>query len=259
MERLDVFVKNALNISRTQSARLIAEGFVTKEGKALKKPSFLTDGEGIEIDKTGLLPYCGRGGLKLEKALEVFGIDVKGKTCLDIGASTGGFTQCLLNFGAERVYSVDVGTSQLDEVLLKDKRVVSMEQTNILDVAALPVVPTFVCCDVSFVSLNKILPKAYELISEQGEGVFLIKPQFEAGRKALNKKGICKDPKDHIKVIKNITAFAAVLGFKTEGLIPSPIKGGSGNTEYLIYLKKAENVSELSESVIKAVVKEGQI
>lgn len=259
MERLDVYVKNALNISRTQSARLIEEGFVFKDGTALKKPSYQTDGEGIFIDESGLLPYCGRGALKLEEGLRAFGVSVKGEVCLDIGASTGGFTQRLLFSGAKKVYSVDVGSGQLDGALLADERVVSMEKTNILDVERLPEEPSFVCCDVSFVSLSKILRKAYELISADGEGIFLIKPQFEAGKGCLNKKGICKDPKIHLRVIKNVLAYAKAAGFKAAGLIPSPIKGGDGNVEYLLYLKKTGETAVYSDGEIKKIVKEAYV
>ncbi|MCD7778204.1 MAG: TlyA family RNA methyltransferase, partial [Clostridiales bacterium] len=229
--RLDIYVKNIMNISRTEAAGLIERGFVRHNGTAVKKPAFQTEGEGITVDKKGLIPYYSRGGLKLEKGLDFFEIDIEGKICLDIGASTGGFTHCMLLRGAEKVYAVDVGREQLAAELKADKRVISMEQTNILNVEGFESEPDFAACDVSFVSLTKILKKAYELLSERGEGVFLIKPQFETGKGSIGKNGVCKDAKVHLRVIKDVKAFAESVGFNVKGLTFSPIRGGEGNIE----------------------------
>ncbi|MCC8097958.1 MAG: TlyA family RNA methyltransferase [Eubacterium sp.] len=181
-----------------------------------------------------------------------------GKTCLDIGASPGGFTHCMLLRGAERVYAVDVGRDQLAAELKGDKRVISMEHTNILNIEGFESEPDFAACDVSFVSLTKILKKAYELLSETGEGVFLIKPQFEAGKGNVGKNGVCKDVKVHFRVIKDIKAFAKSVGFNVKGLTFSPIRGGEGNTEYLIYLSKNSGGSVISDFDIKEIIAEGQ-
>ncbi len=236
--RLDIYVKNKLNISRAEAAELIKGGYVFENGKSVFKAAFLTDGSGIEIDKGGIMPYCSRGGLKLKKAVDEFGINLTGKVCLDIGASTGGFTHCMLLEGAKHVYAVDVGRNQLKAELADDLRVTSAEQTNILDVDGFKTVPQFVAADVSFVSLTKIINKAYELTDENAEGVFLIKPQFEAGRGFINKNGICKDKRAHIRVIDDIISFCKKNGFKVKGITFSPIKGGDGNVEYLLYAVK---------------------
>ncbi len=237
--RLDIYVKNKLGISRCEAARLIEEGCVKRNGKILK-PSFQTDGSDIEIDKSGLSIYVGRGGIKLEKALREFQIDISDRVCIDVGASTGGFTQCMLLAGAKKVYAVDVGSSQLAEQLSADPRVVSMENTNILDIEKTEQTPEFAAADVSFVSLTKILAKIYTLISQNAEGVFLIKPQFEAG-KGVGKKGIIKDKRVHLRVLKDIADFTRKTGFDIRGITPSPIRGGSGNIEYLMYVSKGRN------------------
>ncbi len=253
--RLDIYVKNKLNISRTEAARLIEEGFVKKNGISVTKPSFPTNGDCIVIDKSGLSVYVGRGGLKLEKAIKMFKLDIKDKVCLDVGASTGGFTQCMLLAGAKQVYAVDVGSGQLARQLLTDPRVVSMEQTNILDIENLEHTPDFVTVDVSFVSITLILKKLSSLISPAAEGVFLIKPQFEAG-KGAGKKGIVKDRKVHLRVLEDILAFTQNTGFSVKGLTPSPIKGGDGNIEYLMYVSKGKAENNLPYQRIKEIVAE---
>ncbi|MCD7905805.1 MAG: TlyA family RNA methyltransferase [Clostridiales bacterium] len=256
--RLDIYVKNIMNISRTEAAGLISGGFVKKDGVVIKKAAFQTEGEGITVDERGLIPYLSRGGLKLEKGLDFFEVDLKGRICLDIGASTGGFTHCMLLRDCERVYAVDVGKDQLAEELKRESRVISMEQTNILAVEGFEYAPDFAACDVSFVSLTKILKKAYELLGETGEGIFLIKPQFEAGKGNIGKKGVCKDTKIHFKVIKDIRDFAESAGFYVKGLTFSPVKGGEGNTEYLIYLSKRPWSGKISDMEIKGVIAEAQ-
>ena len=182
--------------------------------------------------------YVGRGGLKLEKALSHYRLHLDGSVCIDIGASTGGFTDCMLQNGAVKVYSVDVGTDQLDEKLRNDPRVVSMEKTDIRNcVGTLPEVD-FIGIDVSFISLKLVLPSAYALLKDGGECVALIKPQFEAGKSHLSKHGIVRDSKVHKKVCDDISEFASTLGFERGEVISSPITGGDGNTEYLIYLRR---------------------
>lgn len=182
--------------------------------------------------------YVGRGGLKLEKALSHYRLHLDGSVCIDIGASTGGFTDCMLQNGAVKVYSVDVGTDQLDEKLRNDPRVVSMEKTDIRNcVGSLPAVD-FIGIDVSFISLKLVLPSAYALLKDGGECVALIKPQFEAGKSHLRKHGIVRDSKVHKKVCDDISEFASTLGFERGEVISSPITGGDGNTEYLIYLRR---------------------
>ena len=181
-----------------------------------------------------------RGGLKLEKALKVFPITLTDKICMDIGASTGGFTDCMLQNGAAKVYSVDVGYGQLDWKLRQDDRVVCMEKTNFryMTPEDIPDVLDFASVDVSFISLDKILTPAYALLKEQGEMVALIKPQFEAGREKVGKKGVVRDPKVHEEVISRIVRHADEVSFEVLDLSYSPIRGPEGNIEYLIHLKK---------------------
>ena len=239
--RLDVYLaENNIVRSRSLAATLIKQGSISVNGKICVKPSFLV-GSSDTISVIGEMPkYVGRGGLKLEKALSFYKLHLDGCVCLDIGASTGGFTDCMLQNGAEKVYSVDVGTNQLDEKLRKDSRVISMEQTDIRNcVGVIPAVD-FISIDVSFISLKLILPTAYSLLKEGGECVALIKPQFEAGKAYLSKNGIVRDTKIHKKVCDDISAFAASIGFSVYETIPSPITGGDGNTEYLILLRRTK-------------------
>lgn len=240
--RLDVYIaENGMAKSRQRAKELIMNGQVSVNGRIIEKPSFETDRD-AEVSIVGeQLLYVGRGGLKLEKAVNEFGIDFKGKICIDIGASTGGFTDCMLRNGAAVVYAVDVGHGQLDETLKNDPRVIDMEGTNILDLSCndLPVMPDRISADVSFVSLKKMIPKIKQLLSENGETVMLIKPQFEAGRSAIGKGGIVKDKKVHENVIEDVLAFASSEGLVAAGLTFSPICGGDGNIEYLAYLKNS--------------------
>lgn len=236
--RLDIYLtENGLCKSRTAAQSLIKSGGVSVDGKPCIKPSYdVANGAAVEI--TGeQLRYVGRGGLKLEGAISAFGIQLAGLVCLDIGASTGGFTDCMLQNGAEKVYAVDVGTDQLDGSLRADSRVIVMEQTDIRT-AQLPQQVDFVGTDVSFISLKQVLPHIDRLLKSGGSAVTLIKPQFEAGRSALNKKGIVKDEKIRRRVVEDIVEFSRGCGFETVGAVESPIHGGDGNTEYLLYLKK---------------------
>ena len=235
--RLDIYLtEKSLCKSRTAAQSLIKSGGVFLNGKPCAKPSQeVSDDDSVEV--TGeQLRYVGRGGLKLEAALERFGLDISGAECVDIGSSTGGFTDCMLQHGAAKVWAVDVGRDQLDGKLRSDPRVVSMEQTDIRD-AELPQVD-FIGTDVSFISLRLILPHIFRLLKAGGRAVALIKPQFEAGRANLSKKGIVRDEKVRLRVRDDIAGFAEECGLTVVGTEVSPITGGDGNTEYLMYVVK---------------------
>lgn len=242
--RLDAeLVTRKIAGSRERAKELIKSGAVLVNGKIISKPSADINETDEIISLAEEFKYVGRGGLKLEKAIDEFGIDLKNKICIDIGASTGGFTDCMLQNGAARVYAVDVGHDQLAEKLRNDARVCNAEGTDIRNITVdfTSGQVDFISIDVSFISLKLILPKAFELLKECGEASVLIKPQFEAGKKGIGKNGIVKDRKVHENVLKDITEFAVLLGFMPNALICSPIKGGSGNTEYLIHLKKGKS------------------
>ena len=236
--RLDQYLaEKGLCKSRTAAQSLIKSGGVSVNGVPCTKPSAdISEGDGVVI--TGeQLRYVGRGGLKLEGAVNTFGIELSGLQCLDIGSSTGGFTDCMLQNGAAKVYAVDVGTDQLHQKLREDSRVIVMEQTDIRT-AQLPERVDFVGTDVSFISLKQVIPHINRLLKMNGRAVALIKPQFEAGRSALNKKGIVKDEKIRRRVTEDITEFAQQCGFSLLGVTDSPVQGGDGNTEYLMYIEK---------------------
>ncbi len=248
-ERLDVLlVQRGLAPSREKAKAMIMEGNVFVAGQREDKAGTSFD-EKAKIEVRGnTLKYVSRGGLKLEKAIEKFGICLADKVCMDIGASTGGFTDCMLQKGARKVYAVDVGYGQFAWKLRQDGRVVCMEKTNIRYVTPkdIPETLDFASVDISFISLAKALPAAKELLTEQGEMVCLIKPQFEAGREKVGKKGVVRDPKVHLEVIEKIAAFAREIGFGVLGLDFSPIRGPEGNIEYLIHIKKgAESQEEM--------------
>lgn len=255
-ERLDVILVNRnLAESREKAKAIIMAGNVFVEGQREDKPgsSFHRDAR-IEI-KGEKLKYVSRGGLKLEKALDVFPINLEGKVCMDVGSSTGGFTDCMLQNGALKVYAIDVGTNQLAWKLRQDDRVVSMEKTNIryLTRENIEDEVTFVSVDVSFISLTKVLSPVKELMANEGEVVCLIKPQFETGREKVGKKGVVKDKKIHMEVIHMISSYASEIGFDCLGLDYSPIKGPEGNIEYLLYLRKTPG-SGIKKDEIEAVV-----
>ena len=241
MARLDSeMVARGLARSRERAKEMIRSGNVTVNGKTAKKPSDEVLAEDmIETAETDI--YVGRGALKLEKAYEEFGLDLRGMVCLDIGASTGGFTDFMLQQGAGKVFAVDVGHGQLAQFLIADQRVVNMEGTDIREVTAddLGGQADFISVDVSFISLTKILPKVYELLKEEAVAAVLIKPQFEVGRSDIGKRGIVKDRKVHIRVLSEIDSFASSIGFITEKYTFSPVRGGSGNIEYLVKLRKS--------------------
>lgn len=240
--RADVFLfENNFVKSRQSAKNLIKENRLLINGKVCIKPSVeVTIKDDIQI--VGDNPkYVGRGGIKLETAINEFKISLDGKTCIDIGASTGGFTDCMLQNGAIKVFSIDVGHDQLDNSLLNDNRVINLEKTNIRDVDISIFNDesiNFISIDVSFISLKLVLPKAYEFLSSGGTLVALIKPQFEAGKSNLNKNGIVKSEKVRNGVVNDIQAFAQGLGFKILGVCQSMITGSKGNVEYLMYLQK---------------------
>ncbi|MBR4573526.1 MAG: TlyA family RNA methyltransferase [Lachnospiraceae bacterium] len=239
--RLDVLLVNrALVQSRERAKAVIMSGNVFVNGQREDKPGAAFD-EDAKIEVRGeTLRYVSRGGLKLEKAVEEFGLDMTGKTCMDIGSSTGGFTDCMLQNGAVKVYAIDSGRGQLAWKLRNDERVICMERTNFRYVTGDDISDPvdFASADVSFISLDKILPVAYPLLGKKAMMVCLIKPQFEAGRQQVGKKGVVRDKNVHVEVIGKITEVAKECGFIPEGLTYSPIKGPEGNIEYLLLLEK---------------------
>lgn len=251
-KRLDaLLVDMNLAPSREKAKTIIMSGIVYVNGQKEDKAGTTFEEEGIKIEVKGsTLRYVSRGGLKLEQALKVFPIDLQGKVCLDIGASTGGFTDCMLQNGAAKVYSVDVGHGQLDWKLRNDERVICMEKTNFryMTPEDLGESVDFASCDVSFISLSKILGPAYQMLKDEGTFVCLIKPQFEAGRDKVGKKGVVRDKKVHAEVIEMVLGFAKEAGFGVLDLDHSPITGPEGNIEYLIYLSK-DNTRDNSEQL----------
>ena len=254
-ERLDVLlVERGLMESREKAKRAIMAGLVFVNGEKEDKAgsSFPEDAEILVKGKA--LPYVSRGGLKLEKALKSFPISLENRVCMDIGASTGGFTDCMLQNGAAEVYAVDVGHGQLDWKLRNDERVHSMEKCNIRyveeeDILALGEKPSFFSIDVSFISLTLVLPVVKKLGKLPSQVVCLIKPQFEAGREQVGKKGVVRDIAVHQEVIRKVLSFASSIGFSVQGLDFSPIKGPEGNIEYLCFLEDRGNAEEaLSEA-----------
>lgn len=244
-ERVDVLAyKQGLFDTREQAKRGVMAGLVVNviNGERYDKPGEKIDA-GTELKLKGeKLKYVSRGGLKLEKALQVFGLSVDGQTTIDIGASTGGFTDVMLQNGAKLVYAVDVGTNQLVWKLRQDARVRSMEQYNFRYAQLADFTegqPTFASIDVSFISLKLILPALHAILADQGQVVALIKPQFEAGREQIGKNGIIRDKAVHQKVLEQVTAFALADGFSVKGLDFSPIQGGHGNIEFLAHLEKS--------------------
>ena len=235
---------------------MIMEGNVFVENQREDKAGATFDTEAEITVKGNTLKYVSRGGLKLEKAMTHFGITLEGKVCMDIGASTGGFPDCMLQNGAVKVYSVDVGYGQFAWKLRQDPRVVCMEKTNIRYVTPADIddVLDFASVDVSFISLTKVLIPARELLRDGGEMVCLIKPQFEAGREKVGKKGVVRDKAVHEEVVERIIEFASQNGFFVKNLEYSPIKGPEGNIEYLVYIRKDETGGVDAAVDIKAVV-----
>lgn len=257
-ERLDILlVKNNYASSREKAKAIIMAGLVYVNGQKEDKAGSTFEEEGLKLEVRGSgLKYVSRGGLKLEKALKIFPIDLNGIKCMDIGASTGGFTDCMLQNGASKVYSIDVGYGQLDWKLRNDERVVCMEKTNFRYLTKEDINDDikFASCDVSFISLSKILPPAYEILNDDATMVCLIKPQFEAGKEKVGKKGVVKDKKVHEEVILNVLNYAKEAKFSVLDLGSSPIKGPEGNIEYLIYLSKNSSLDKADE--LKNTIKE---
>ena len=248
-ERLDVIlVNNGLASSRDNAKRTIMAGLVTVDGIVETK-----SGQKFDVDsefkvKDKLLKYVSRGGLKLGKAIQSFNIKLNGCYAVDMGASTGGFTDCMLMNGALKVYALDVGYGQLDYKLRVDPRVINMEKTNIryLDTTLIEEPIDFISIDVSFISLRHMFPVASKILKDTGAIMCLIKPQFEAGREQVGKKGIVRDSKVHVEVIENVIGYASDNGLYPHGLDYSPVKGTKGNIEYLLYLRKTESSEKIS-------------
>ena len=256
-KRLDVLLTE-LNpeLTRSKAQTIIMSGVVYVNNQKETKAGSMFPEEAVVEVRGETLRYVSRGGLKLEKAMECFPVSPSGKICMDIGSSTGGFTDCMLQNGAVKVYSVDVGKGLLHYKLRNDPRVVVMEKTNIryLKPAEVPEKINFASVDVSFISLTLILPAALELLDEHKEMVMLIKPQFEAGREKVGKKGVVRDPAVHEEVIEKIYDFVDSQGLKIHGLDFSPVKGPEGNIEYLIYIN-ADGDESISKDCISSVVK----
>ncbi len=254
--RADVLmVRRGLVPSRTKARDAIEMGIAFADGKAISKPSEILD-ENTKLELTRKpYKYVSRAGDKLEAAISKFNISASNKICLDIGASTGGFTDCLVQNGAAKVYAVDVGRDQFDKMLASNPRVVSLEDTDIRTLSGIET-PDIITVDVSFISLSLIFPEIKRLMGEHTEVICLIKPQFEAGRAALNKNGIVTSAKDHIRVVNDVIAYAFSHSLSAMGLAPSPIKGGSGNTEYVMYFKK-NGICAVTKADIENTVREG--
>lgn len=247
-ERLDVLlIQEGYASSREKAKAIIMSGCVFVNGQREDKAGSMFDPTKAKLEVRGhTLKYVSRGGLKLEKAMNVFGISLEGKVCMDIGASTGGFTDCMLQNGAAKVYAIDVGHGQLAWSLRTDERVVCMEKTNFRYLTPDHILeqPDFASVDVSFISLSKILLPARKLLQDEGHMVCLIKPQFEAGKDKVGKKGVVREVAVQEEVISKIYTLADILGFLPFGLDFSPIKGPEGNIEFLIYLKKDKTRNE---------------
>lgn len=263
-ERLDVLlVSRGLAESREKAKAIIMSGNVFVDGQREDKAGTTFDADKVTIEIKGhTLKYVSRGGLKLEKAMKQFSITLEGKVCMDIGASTGGFTDCMLQNGAVKVYSVDVGHGQLAWKLRNDERVVCMEKTNFRYLLREDIADDldFASVDVSFISLTKILLPARRLLKNHGQMVCLIKPQFEAGKEKVGKKGVVREPEIHREVIEKVIDYAFSLGFDVLNLEFSPIKGPEGNIEYLVYLEKNEErmkeTMEITEAEAEQKLKE---
>ncbi|MCL2562488.1 MAG: TlyA family RNA methyltransferase [Oscillospiraceae bacterium] len=245
--RLDLLLTGQGHVeTRTQAQAVIMSGVVFLDGKRLDKPGTLVPEDAQPEIRGERMPYVSRGGLKLEKALASFDISPAGKCCIDCGASTGGFTDCLLQNGSVKVYAVDVGYGQLDWRLRQDERVVVLERTNVRHLTPeeliveddARIVPQLAAIDLSFISLRLVLPAIRDLLAEDGEAIALIKPQFEAGREQVGKKGVVRDPAVHRQVLEAFLQDATAAGFGVQAIDFSPIKGPEGNIEYLGHLKK---------------------
>ena len=254
--RIDrLLVDRGLVESREQAARRIMAGEVFVDGKRVDKAGALVASDAA-VELQGRAPYVSRGGEKLIHALEAFQVKVAGRVCLDVGASTGGFTDCLLQRGAPRVYAVDVGTAQLDAKLRKDPRVVVMEQTNAraLDPRIFGDQPTLAVIDVSFISLEKILPAVFGVLAPRGEVLALVKPQFEVGREAVGKGGVVRDPALHRAAVARLARFSVLRGWHVLGVTASPLRGPKGNREFFLHCSShGRTASDLEFLIAKSV------
>lgn len=260
-ERLDVLlVKRGLAQSREKAKAIIMTGNVFVKNQREDKAGSTFE-EDVEIEVKGNeMKYVSRGGYKLEKAIDLWGVPLEDKTCMDVGSSTGGFTDCMLQNGASKVYAIDVGTNQLAWKLRQDDRVVSMEKTNIRYVTHenVPEDIQFASIDVAFISLTKVLVPVRNLLAHDGRVVCLVKPQFEAGREKVGKKGVVRDIKVHEEVVCNVMTYALAIGFKILELSFSPIKGPEGNIEYLLYIEKYTDSTDEECSVSEEALNEAR-
>jgi len=259
-DRLDVILaERGFFASREKAKAAVMAGVVFVDGQKVDKAGTPVAADADIYIKENVCPYVSRGGLKLEKALNEFGIELDGVVCTDIGASTGGFTDCMLMRGAARVYAIDVGYGQLDYKLRIDPRVVNMEKTNIryLDVSLIEDDVSFISIDVSFISLRLVFPVAAAILKNGGSIVCLVKPQFEAGREQVGKNGIVRDPAVHEEVLRNTAGYGRENGLAVRGITFSPITGAKGNIEYLMHLVKEddEDNKEMTEEAIKNIVR----
>ncbi len=256
-ERLDLLLVSRGDFpSREKAKAAIMAGIVFVDGiQCDKAGTMVKEGADIFI-KENTCPYVSRGGLKLDKTMQLYGFDLAGRTCVDIGASTGGFTDCMLQHGAKKVFCIDVGYGQLDWKLRNDDRVVNMEKCNVryLDTNTIDPDVTFISIDVSFISLKLVFPVAAKLLRQDGELVCLVKPQFEAGRAQVGKGGIVRDAKVHEEVIRNVITYGNENGLYSHGLTFSPVTGAKGNIEYLLYMKKTEEGQICEEDMKRTVL-----
>jgi 23S rRNA (cytidine1920-2'-O)/16S rRNA (cytidine1409-2'-O)-methyltransferase len=254
--RIDrLLVDRGLAESREKAMRLVLAGEVFADGQRVDKPAVLVP-ESARIEVRGRLPYVSRGGEKLAHALDTFQMDVRGRICLDVGASTGGFTDCLLQRGAAKVFAVDVGHGQLDAGLRKDPRVVVMERTNArtLDPRLFGDLPVLAVVDVSFISLEKILPAVFGALAPKGEIVALVKPQFEVGRQAVGKGGVVRDPALHRAAVARLARYAVLRGWHVLGVTASPLHGPKGNREFFLHVSRQGRTAADIESAIARTV-----
>src|SRR5213083_1778407 len=254
--RIDrMIVERGLVDSREKATKLIMAGDVFVDGERVDKAGALISPE-AEVELRGRSPYVSRGGEKLTHALDHFNINVVGKMCIDVGASTGGFTDCLLQRGASRVYAVDVGTGQLDARLRRDPRVVVMEQTNAraLDPRIFGEQPTLATIDVAFISLEKVLPAVFGVLAPRGEVIALVKPQFEVGREAVGKGGVVRDPALHRAAVQRLARYAVIRGWHVLGVTASPLRGPKGNREFFLHLSMHGRTTANLEGIIDRTV-----
>jgi 23S rRNA (cytidine1920-2'-O)/16S rRNA (cytidine1409-2'-O)-methyltransferase len=255
-KRIDqLLVERGLVESREKAARLIMAGEVLVDGRRVDKAGALVASD-AEIDVQSRMPYVSRGGEKLAYALDHFKVDVRGKTCADVGASTGGFTDCLLQRGAAKVYAIDVGTGQLDPKLRRDPRVVVMEQINarVLDPRLLGESPDVVTVDVSFISLEKVLPNVFGVMAGGGQVVALVKPQFEVGKGHVGKGGVVRDPAQQQAVVGRLARFSVLRGWHVLAVTASPLKGAKGNREFFLHLSsQGRTASNLEGQIARSV------